>query len=133
MEKGKDNNGMDIAECFFPVFVQCSNIAPQSFTHSFSHSFLLLFYHWPLLVLNVAQFLKALMAMSSSFLPGSWNLCCRTSALFLAVVLIPAQILTAETSPFLANTFFSLWWCFQSSLRSHKVPLNQSSLFVHPR
>lgn len=29
MEKGKDSNGMDIAECFFPVFVQCSNIAPQ--------------------------------------------------------------------------------------------------------
>lgn len=83
-------------------------LLPKSFTHSFSHSFLLCFYHWPLLVLNVAQLLKALMAMSSSFLPGSWNLCRRTSALFLAVVLIPAQILTAETSPLLGEYLFLL-------------------------
>lgn len=80
--------------------VQCLTIAPQIIHHSFSHSFLLLFYHWPLLVLNIVEFLKALMAMSSSFLTGSWNFAVGP-ALFLSVVLIPAQILTAETSPLL--------------------------------
>lgn len=56
---------------------------------------------------TISIFLKAPMAMSSSFLPSSWNFHCRTSALFLSVVLIPAQILTTEKSPLLGEYLFS--------------------------
>ena len=107
-KKGRTIMGLILLNASFLSLCSVWILLPKSFTHSFSHSFLSLFYHWPLLVLNIAEFLKALMAMSSSFLPGSWNLCRRTSALFLSVVLIPAQILTAETSPLLGERFFLL-------------------------
>lgn len=94
-----------------PPFLQLLRIAPKIISSQIS-SFIFIVILSLFLVsceyCAISPLLKAPVAMSSSFLPSSWNLRHRTSALFLSVVLIPAQILTTETSPLLGEYLFLL-------------------------
>lgn len=108
--KCKGSDGNHCAECFLR-FYSFWGLLPTSLAHRLSHAFLLWYYHFSPASsehCTISTFLKAPMAMSSNFLPSSWNLRCRTSALFLSVVLIPAQILTTEASPLFGEYLFLL-------------------------
>lgn len=108
----------------------------KSLAHRFSHLFLLLFYHSPLLVVNIAQlahFWKPRWPcpQASSPVPGIYSV--GPQPYFCLWFWFQLRFWLQRHPLSLANTFFSLRWCFQSSLRSHKVLLKQSSLLVCPQ
>lgn len=123
--------------CMLCCFLQLLRLIPQARSPGFSHPVFWWFYHVALTsreYCTISAFLKAPMAMSSSFLSGSWNWHWRTSALVSARGFDSSSDSDSAGVPTPWRVpFCYLWWCFQSILRSHEVLLEQSSFLVCPR